>query len=128
VQEIEKSLFESHRVLKSGGTLLLSVPFLYPIHADPSDFQRWTLVKWKNQLHERGFKLEKVEICGYFFTVLGDMFKSLIRALPVIIRQLCYVLYPLIDLLVLIDQTKYIKQHKIFGAYHGGYFLCISKP
>ena len=33
---------EAHRVLRSGGHLICSVPFLYPIHADPHDFQRFT--------------------------------------------------------------------------------------
>jgi SAM-dependent methyltransferase len=33
---------EAHRLLRPGGTLIASVPFLYPVHADPHDFQRFT--------------------------------------------------------------------------------------
>jgi SAM-dependent methyltransferase len=33
---------EMHRVLKPGGTLLVSVPFAYPIHDSPNDFWRFT--------------------------------------------------------------------------------------
>lgn len=33
---------EISRVLKSGGTLVLQVPFLYPMHDEPLDFHRWT--------------------------------------------------------------------------------------
>lgn len=33
---------EMLRILKPGGTMILSVPFLYPIHADPHDFGRFT--------------------------------------------------------------------------------------
>jgi len=40
VEDIEKGLRECHRVLKNDGIMILSVPFLYPIHADPFDFQR----------------------------------------------------------------------------------------
>ncbi len=35
-------LAEIARVLTPGGTLLLQVPFLYPLHDEPLDFQRWT--------------------------------------------------------------------------------------
>jgi len=33
---------EVHRVLKPGGTVLAQVPFLYPFHAAPHDYQRYT--------------------------------------------------------------------------------------
>lgn len=33
---------EIHRVLKPGGVLIGTVPFVFPIHADPWDFHRYT--------------------------------------------------------------------------------------
>lgn len=33
---------EAHRLLKPGGLLIGSVPFMYPVHGDPHDFQRFT--------------------------------------------------------------------------------------
>lgn len=33
---------EAHRLLRDGGLVLASVPFFYPVHADPYDFQRFT--------------------------------------------------------------------------------------
>lgn len=46
VKDIEKGLNECFRVLKKDGVFMLSTPFLFPIHADPFDFQRWTNTKW----------------------------------------------------------------------------------
>jgi len=49
-------LREMQRVLKSGGNLWLTTPFLFPIHGHPDDFFRPT-PSWYNQaLTEAGFK------------------------------------------------------------------------
>lgn len=40
IENPEKGLEECYRVLKKDGVLMLSMPFLFPIHADPPDFQR----------------------------------------------------------------------------------------
>ncbi|MGB3221275.1 MAG: class I SAM-dependent methyltransferase [Desulforhopalus sp.] len=37
------ALQEACRVLKKNGQIILSTPFLYPIHDSPHDYQRWTL-------------------------------------------------------------------------------------
>jgi SAM-dependent methyltransferase len=38
----DKVIIEIERVLKKNGTLIMSVPFLYPLHDEPYDFRRWT--------------------------------------------------------------------------------------
>lgn len=38
----EVCVAEIERVLTNGGNLFLKVPFLYPVHDAPFDFQRWT--------------------------------------------------------------------------------------
>jgi SAM-dependent methyltransferase len=38
----ERCIAELSRVLKKNGTLTIQVPFLYPVHDAPLDFQRWT--------------------------------------------------------------------------------------
>jgi hypothetical protein len=42
VRQAESCFSEMLRILKPGGAIILSVPFLYPIHADPHDFGRFT--------------------------------------------------------------------------------------
>ena len=40
--EPDRCVREAHRLLKPGGLLIGSVPFMYPVHGDPHDFQRFT--------------------------------------------------------------------------------------
>jgi SAM-dependent methyltransferase len=42
VRNPEAAVMEMHRVLAPGGVLIASTPFLYPVHADPDDFSRFT--------------------------------------------------------------------------------------
>src|SRR4051794_11399533 len=37
----ESVLAEIERVLKPGGRVVATIPYLYPVHHDPDDFQRW---------------------------------------------------------------------------------------
>lgn len=39
-----------HRALKKGGKLIVTIPFMFPIHADPYDFVRYTKTGLKNLL------------------------------------------------------------------------------
>lgn len=43
VLEPSKVLQEVHRVLKPGGCVYTSIPFMQPFHASPQDYQRYTL-------------------------------------------------------------------------------------
>ena len=127
VEKINKGIKECYRVLKKEGKFIISVPFLFYIHADPFDFQRWTLTKWKLELTKLGFEIEKAEIMGRFFTVKNGMKKTFIQSLPVIIRHLGYFLFPVFSLLNKLDNTNWIKNHPKLGNYHGGYFIIAKK-
>lgn len=58
------ALSEAFRVLRPGGTLLISVPFAYPLHDVPNDFQRWTAYGLRRQLSSSGFSRPRVQPVG----------------------------------------------------------------
>lgn len=87
-------LQEAHRVLKPQGNLLITVPFLYPIHGDPYDYGRYTDFYWRESLSKTGFADIQIEKQGYFWSVLADFARAWVyerakvnRPRPKILRQ-----------------------------------------
>jgi len=77
----ETVLRECFRVLRDNGRLIISAPFLYPIHADPYDFQRWTPEKIKKEFQAIGFKIDKMIPMGGIIAVTLDMVNIYLDAL-----------------------------------------------
>lgn len=49
------------RMLKQGGVLLITTPFLLKVHGCPIDCSRWTELGLKQLLAEGGFELQRIE-------------------------------------------------------------------
>jgi SAM-dependent methyltransferase len=73
LKEPEKVLGEIFRILKSGGALIISTPFLFPVHANPYDFQRWTDTKIRLVLESFGFSDIRVNPMGGVGAVTHDL-------------------------------------------------------
>jgi len=73
VEEPEKALVELQRVLKKKGTLYLSIPFLVGIHADPYDYQRWTIHKAAKEFRKNGLVIKKSYYMGGVSSVIHDI-------------------------------------------------------
>lgn len=58
--DINQKLSEFYRVLKPGGDVLISTPFLFPIHGAPDDFHRPTPSWYDKALKMHGFRQFKV--------------------------------------------------------------------
>lgn len=66
-------LLEVTRVLRVGGVLILSVPFMEPIHEEPRDYYRFTPFSLHLLLEEQGFSIEKIwNKGGWWSVVLGS--------------------------------------------------------
>ena len=52
VKEPQLIIHEMYRILKPGGKVYITVPFLQPYHAAPEDYQRWTLNGLKDLMKE----------------------------------------------------------------------------
>ncbi|WP_246071908.1 class I SAM-dependent methyltransferase [Marilutibacter aestuarii] len=55
-----EALAECARILVPGGILLASMPFLYPMHDEPHDYQRYTLHGWRREVEAVGLELNQI--------------------------------------------------------------------
>lgn len=80
--DIEETLTELNRVLKSGGGLLVTTPFMYREHEAPFDSARYTTWGMKNLLSRTGFEVVDQEktsgalgvVCQILVDSLGKYF------------------------------------------------------
>lgn len=126
VFDIEKGLKECFRVLKKGGFLVISIPFLFQIHADPLDFQRWTFYKWKIELKRIGFKIEKFIVMGKFYTCLAEMIKIKLKSHN-LGKVLLHFITPFLNLFIRYDYKPINKKDPVINSFHGGYFIIAKK-
>lgn len=69
----EAVLGEAARVLGKGGSGVITMPFLYPVHADPYDYQRWTSDKLAREISRAGLTVVAIEPLGGPVAVIHDL-------------------------------------------------------
>lgn len=116
---------EIFRVLRKNGVLICSAPFLFPVHADPYDFQRWTEAKIRSILSSVGFSDIGVYSMGGTGSVIHDLLLiSIYRIQDRYVRKgSLFLLFSIVPLFTLLD--------KIFRSAEGyittGYFIVAKK-
>lgn len=64
VRDPDVMLAEVARTLKPGGRAYLSMPFLYPVHDAPHDYQRWTRHGWSRSVDRVGLEVVRIKPSG----------------------------------------------------------------
>ncbi|SDJ34514.1 Methyltransferase domain-containing protein [Frankineae bacterium MT45] len=89
VDNAEKAVAEMVRVLRPGGQLIITVPFLYPTHEAPYDFWRTTHIGLRAVLERHGLEVGEVAAQGGPFLLVSHYLTAgLVQALGLAARRL----------------------------------------
>ncbi|MDP5120513.1 MAG: methyltransferase domain-containing protein [Spirosomaceae bacterium] len=84
IRRPEQLIQEINRVLKSGGTFIMNVPFFYHLHEEPFDFFRYTKHALRSMSEENGFEVVYLEPLGGIPEILADIIAKYFVGFPVI--------------------------------------------
>lgn len=123
----EIALIETYRILKKNGIVIISVPFMYPLHDEPNDYFRFTHYALKQLLKNSNLRILKlypqgnfldflylsiIEIVLYNYKKIINLKNILLRILLIILFS--FITYPIIFavnlLFFLINSFKFIFQ------------------
>lgn len=101
------TLKEAFRVLKKDSYLLITTPFIYPLHGTPYDFSRFTPYMFEKMLKEIGFRNILIKPSGTWDSALAQMMAIWVnnRPMPNIVKKLLrFILLPLMKTLLHFDK------------------------
>ena len=120
--EYKLAFSESYRILKKGGYLIGSVPFLYQVHSAPNDYFRYTRDFLRMNLKNNKFKDIKIIPLGYGpFIASYCMIHSYIKFLPFFSQIILLIAYILDSFLQIFVKSKLNEIYPI------GYFFIGKK-
>ena len=120
---------EAYRVLRDGGCSVISMPFLFPVHGDPQDYQRFTGFKLEHLLEQAGFDTIEVRPQGAYFLVLADMLRAgVVRIRPALFRWGVEVLMlPSLYILEQLDRSPWILRSSFLSSYTTAFMIVGAK-
>lgn len=79
IDEPHKVINECFRILRKGGYIILTTPWLYPFHGEPDDYYRFSRRALEFLFHNAGFEIIKLESRGGRFRILSAFARKWVK-------------------------------------------------
>ena len=74
LEEPEVALRECHRVLRTGGVAIYTVPFIWHLHEEPRDYYRFSKYGLDYLFTKSGFDIIEIKALSGFWVTFGQLF------------------------------------------------------
>ncbi len=119
---LEEILAEVHRVMKKGGKMLFTCPFVISEHEVPNDFARYTLFALKHLLEKQGFRVLETRKSGNFVLAVMQMrimyvhlhLMPFVRKIPVVRSGLRFIAYTWMNLVALLLDRVFPRRQDLY--------------
>ncbi len=119
------ALKELNRVLKKNGTLIISVPFVHPLHGDKDlDYYRYTKNSLITLSNKAGFKVEKIQIMGSTIAVIYDILRVNLSYNKNYLYKFFYIILIIFNPIIKLIYNKFNLTNEYINT---GYFLVLKK-
>jgi SAM-dependent methyltransferase len=126
VPDVVAGLRECRRVLRTGGYLIATAPFLERLHGDPDDYARFSASMWRRMLEAADLRPVTIAAQGGYFTHLAWLLRFLVLCAPRGLRHAGYCAFPLLDLVARLDRLSRV-QRSALAAFVGGYLIVATR-
>jgi SAM-dependent methyltransferase len=117
-------LLELIRVLKPGGRLLITCPFVWPEHETPHDYARYSMFALREELEKKNFKIVLTDKSGDFVTSIYQLSTAYIHdiilpkfsfgnRIPALYRLAKFIVIPTVNIIGNIS-SKLLPTNKAF--------------
>jgi SAM-dependent methyltransferase len=117
---------ELTRILKPGGKMLVSVPFLYKIHEAPHDYFRYTEFSLKKFASQNKLRVVELKSFGGLPLVLADLYAKMLVKIPLLGNTLASVVQSVCLWFVTTRWGNQLSANT-GKAYPLGYFMIVEK-
>jgi len=122
VSEPLTALAEFRRLLRPGGTLLLSTPFMHRMDS-PADCWRFTEAGLRQLLAAAGFSVERCLSQGGAFAVVASVLRYAVSTRGSVARRLLHLLLGPVIAGLLWSDSIVAKRHPELGTFTTGYLV-----